>query len=610
MIPVISIEYSGYIGNYKSDPKFPTEEKESNTLKEYVEGFVKSAESIVKAHPGATILFEPINEPWGYTTPQYNGAEYASVIAKLLPAANTAHLPLNNIYVGAIGKDCVYKGATEECSTNGWVPAMYKAQSKLETEIQGWYFHPYGPPSGVEYYDSEGIQSVPLVQSTMTSGQNNIIVSEVGYCAEDVNEGEGCGGDGLTSIAAAADLTTMLSNALPYHQAGWLRALLVYSRNDGGWAMQIPPKTLTKQGEALDEFADSFGLGWWSIQSTPNPTEYSLLEGVSCASVTFCIAVGNTANTSGVTLAQKWNGSSWTTQSTPNPAGEVNFIELKGISCPSTTACTAVGGYLAHGGMSLAERWEGEKWTIQSTPNLEPSSYRLASVSCPSTSVCFAAGYEYPFGGSEKPLIERWSGGTWSKQLAPGSGTESELSGVSCSSTTSCYAVGYSYSYSEESDSPLIESWNGEKWSVDSTPSIFGWLNTISCVSSTSCTAVGNDESGTILAEHLEGASWSATEPPMPKGGATGHVGLYGVSCISTTRCTAVGGYGNSSIIKLPFAESWNGSKWSVQSMPNPGGVSSSQSDVSCTALTACTAVGNSVPSTFKSATLAERYSE
>ena len=28
--------------------------------------------------------FEPINEPWGTTTPQYNGGEYADVIAKLL----------------------------------------------------------------------------------------------------------------------------------------------------------------------------------------------------------------------------------------------------------------------------------------------------------------------------------------------------------------------------------------------------------------------------------------------------------------------------------------------------------------------------------------------
>ena len=64
---------------------------------------------------------------------------------------------------------------------------MYHAQPRLQTEIQGWYFHPYGPPSGSELEHSLGIQSVAEVQQLMTSGQNNIIVSEVGYCAPDVS---------------------------------------------------------------------------------------------------------------------------------------------------------------------------------------------------------------------------------------------------------------------------------------------------------------------------------------------------------------------------------------------------------------------------------------
>lgn len=248
MVPVVTIEYKGYDGEYKSDPDFPTEEGSSTTLREYVEGFVKSASEILKKYPEKKVLFEPMNEPWGYTTPQYNGAEYADVIAKLLPAAEEAGIPLSDIYVGATGME--------------WVPEMYAAQPSLETEIQGWYFHPYGPPSGTEYYDVEGIQSLPVVQAEMTSGQNNIIVSEVGYCAEDVNEGRGCG-DGSssakTSTEAAAKLTEMLKNALPYHEAGWLRALLVYSRNDGGWAMQLPGGELTAEGKALIEFAEAHG---------------------------------------------------------------------------------------------------------------------------------------------------------------------------------------------------------------------------------------------------------------------------------------------------------------------------------------------------------------
>jgi hypothetical protein len=45
-----------------------------------------------------------------------------------------------------------------------------------------------------------------------------------------------------------------------------------------------------------------------------------------------------------VTLAERWNGSSWAIQSTPNPTGARSNI-LYGVSCPSTTACTAVGDY-------------------------------------------------------------------------------------------------------------------------------------------------------------------------------------------------------------------------------------------------------------------------
>ena len=87
----------------------------------------------------------------GLHNPQFNGAEYAEVIAELLPEAQRAGIPLADIYVGAIGKK--------------WIPKIYEAQPKLETEIQGWYLHPYGPPSGTHEENSEGIQSVPYVQA-------------------------------------------------------------------------------------------------------------------------------------------------------------------------------------------------------------------------------------------------------------------------------------------------------------------------------------------------------------------------------------------------------------------------------------------------------------
>ena len=297
MIPDVVIEYRGYRGNYTSDPSFPRErtkkeeEEGKQTIGEYVAGFVKSASAIHETYPSA--IFEPMNEPWGYTTPQYDGAEYANVLASLLPQAQAAGLPLSGIYVGATGKGCT---AGRACTSNGWVPAMYAAQPTLTREIQGWYLHPYGPPSGIGEYDGVGIQSVPVVQSAMTSGQNNILVSEVGYCVTSVNGGVGCG-KRERPARAARHMTEMLRNALPYHDAGWLRALIVYARGAGGWAMQLNGSTtLTRSGKALDAFADVHG----SPPSIPGRrrkrarvASVSLGTGVSCTSYLACVVVGD-----------------------------------------------------------------------------------------------------------------------------------------------------------------------------------------------------------------------------------------------------------------------------------------------------------------------------
>ncbi|MHB1537188.1 MAG: IPT/TIG domain-containing protein [Solirubrobacteraceae bacterium] len=242
MRPVVTIEYAHYTGHFESDPAFPSAEP---GLAEYVRGFVSSAREIRADFPHAPIYFEPMNEPWGYTTPQYNGAQYAEVIAVLLPAVEAAGVPLDDVYVAATGRH--------------WLAEMYQARPQLETEIGGWYAHPYGPPSGSYEEGTAGIQSLPQIRSQMRSGQNNVIVSEVGYCARDVNAGAECSGEGTTAAAGARMLTQMLRSALQYHREGWLRALLVYSRDAGGWAMQLAGGRLTPEGEALIAFANAHG---------------------------------------------------------------------------------------------------------------------------------------------------------------------------------------------------------------------------------------------------------------------------------------------------------------------------------------------------------------
>src|SRR5690242_12727777 len=136
----------------------------------------------------------------------------------------------------------------------------------------------------------------------------------------------------------------------------------------------------------------------WSIQASANPAGAftSVLFGVSCPAATFCVAVGNYQNRAGrhAIMAEAWNGSSWSVMPAPPPAGARRSF-LNGVSCTSATACTAVGSYQTRSGghVTLVERWNGTTWSRQPTPNpATPPRSALAAVSCTSASACTAVG--------------------------------------------------------------------------------------------------------------------------------------------------------------------------------------------------------------------------
>jgi hypothetical protein len=240
-----------------------------------------------------------------------------------------------------------------------------------------------------------------------------------------------------------------------------------------------------------------------------------------------------------LSLAERWNGTEWSIQSTPNPSGAKATAFEGGVSCLSSTECVAVGTYTNSTGteLTLAERWNGTEWSIQSTPNpLEGKEVHLKAVSCTSSSACIAVG-KYSLGsilekGSLKTLIERWNGTEWSIQTVPTA--EASLNGVSCTSSTACTAVG---KHEKFSSGPLAERWNGSEWSIQSTPFLTGGegLHGVSCASSTACTAV----SGTLV-EYWNGTEWTIQSAAEPTGEG---FSLYGVACTAPTACTAVGTY-------------------------------------------------------------------
>ena len=385
--------------------------------------------------------------------------------------------------------------------------------------------------------------------------------------------------------------------------------------------------------DALDEAEpEAHTAGGWSILSTPNPigaTE-SVLGGpfsaggthISCSSSTECTAVGFYKNSSDtdVTLAERWNGTEWSVQSTPNPAGATASY-FHGVSCWSATACTAVGFYKTTSSqgnwLPLAERWNGAEWSIQAVPAPTGSIETfLEDVSCSSSTACTAVGeYRASLETYRVTWAARWNGTEWSVQSTPNpvEQTESRLEGVSCSSSTACIAVGQYRKNSEPENKHLsfAERWNGIEWLLESTPSPAGvtqsWLGAVSCSSSTACTAVGEYENSSrrkvTLVDRWNGTEWALQSTPNPTGSTASL--LAGVSCSLAAACTAVGWEKNSFGTYVTLAERWNGAEWKVQFTPNPIGATEGElSGVSCA--TACIAVGWDKNSWDTAVTLAE----
>jgi hypothetical protein len=158
-------------------------------------------------------------------------------------------------------------------------------------------------------------------------------------------------------------------------------------------------------------------------------------------------------------LATAWDGSNWSTVAVPVPAGAQSTM-LNAVSCTSPTNCTAVGSYTNRTGvqLTLAARWDGVSWSVQTTPSPPGSRAKtLNAVSCPSSTTCTAVGQS-----NDHTLVESWNGSAWTIQGSPmpGRAVLANLTGVSCTSPTVCTAVGsFATSANTDIDSsrPLVE---------------------------------------------------------------------------------------------------------------------------------------------------------
>jgi hypothetical protein len=194
------------------------------------------------------------------------------------------------------------------------------------------------------------------------------------------------------------------------------------------------------------------GKKWAKVTSADTSARLSnVLNGVSCSSASFCTAAGYASNLMGSSqaLTEKWNGKNWAKVRPAAISSSEN--EMLGVSCSSVSFCLAVGYYFTgthRAAQALVEKWNGKNWAKVSSPDTGGKHvYYPDAVSCPTARFCIAAGDFTPQPASsvvQQTLILRWNGTKLATVTsADASSTQTNtLTGVSCHSTGYCMAAG------------------------------------------------------------------------------------------------------------------------------------------------------------------------
>jgi hypothetical protein len=269
--------------------------------------------------------------------------------------------------------------------------------------------------------------------------------------------------------------------------------------------------------------------------------------------------------------------SGWSVVKSPNPSTvSVSNDILSGISAISDTDVWAVGTYSSSGGnniaFTLAEHWNGSSWSIVPTPNVGSGGSRLEGVYALSKSEVWAVGESNASGtaSSDDTLIEFYNGSSWSVVPSPNPGNDGDfLTAVTALSAKNAWAVGWFDNPLSGELAPLILHWNGSAWSLATrgVPSGGPILEAVTAVSANDVWAVG-DEGGFNFEMNWNGSSWANFYSASFK--TAGQETLHGVSAVSESNIWAVGSYAPTKFAELQtLIVQWNGTQWTKVTSPD-----------------------------------------
>jgi hypothetical protein len=342
-----------------------------------------------------------------------------------------------------------------------------------------------------------------------------------------------------------------------------------------------PDGTDTVTPGASPQKGKSFKLpsSGWTVVPSPSIGNYdNNLTAVSAGSANDVWAVGSyyATNNNNVlqAMAEHYDGSSWTEVPLPNVGPNEN--SLLGVSELPSGHAWAVGYYVnaEYAQQTLVQHYDGTSWTVVPSPSPGARQNILYGVAAISDSDVWAVGSSQDASSVWHTLAEQWNGSKWSAVPTVDAGTSGNLLyAVTAVSSSLVYAAGQRSDTAFPSNS-LIEQWNG-KWSVVSTPMdpAGSDLPLGATATSSSVSIVGDRESST------------APYTTFVAAGTAGNVGIVGTPNVGTgendlfAATTAADGstwavgweIDPSSLVHSTLIEQGVNGVWSVVSSPNVG---------------------------------------
>jgi hypothetical protein len=364
----------------------------------------------------------------------------------------------------------------------------------------------------------------------------------------------------------------------------------------GGKPKPTPAPTATPSPTPSPTGGPGGVAGSWSVVSTGSTNRpIEVLVAVAAAGTGTAWAVGSTAEANGTTdrtMIQRWNGSSWTTVTSPNP--DPLRSELYGVDALATGEAWAVGvtgGATGPNWRPLALRWTGSSWqnvTIPSFGSQYAAQLEEVAVVGPAEAWGVGAYADPSTGWWDTTFALRWDGAAWSRVPTPTFGSTAVLTSVDVVSATDVWAVGYAL---EQNWRTLALHWDGTAWSRVPTPNEGPYgnvLRSVAAIAPDDVWAVGTHHNGgRTLTLHWDGAAWSVVPSPQSSVPYTSRSWLDGVAASGPDDVWAVG------TAERPFSSGcdcspppalytlvlhWDGSAWSTVESPSPGSGSPTQS--------------------------------